>query len=203
MRSPQANVRPISPLLQPQPLCLRISHPSDISALRRLLITVYQKSGKRLPFGAYFEKNPPERHKKYSALGRKYANIKIPDTKTIRCRKESVGRWCEYFQLLFRGFIFFNEFRRRNSHILFKLAAEKIHIAVTAYLGNPDNFKPRMVCLSAVGFEKQQGKPDKLCILPDEKLNWIKQSSLLGRKYANIKTPDTKTVRRWKETVER
>ena len=46
MRSPQANVRPISPLLQPQPLCLRISHPSDISALRRLLITVYQKSGK-------------------------------------------------------------------------------------------------------------------------------------------------------------
>ena len=92
MRSPQANVRPISPLLQPQPLCLRISHPSDISALRRLLITVYQKSGKRLPFGAYFEKNPPERHKKYSALGRKYANIKTPDTKTIRYRKESVGR---------------------------------------------------------------------------------------------------------------
>ena len=27
--------------------------------------------------------------------------------------------------------------------------------------------------------------------------------SALGRKYANIKTPDTETVRRWKETVER
>ena len=106
MRSPQANVRPISPLLQPQPLCLRISHPSDISALRRLLITVYQKSGKRLPFGAYFEKNPPERHKKYSALGRKYANIKTPDTKTIRYRRKASGDAANIFHRYFEDLYF-------------------------------------------------------------------------------------------------
>ena len=38
------------------------------------------------------EPSHPLGESKYSALGRKYANIKIPDTKTIRCRKESVGR---------------------------------------------------------------------------------------------------------------
>ena len=49
---------------------------------------------------------------------------------------------------------------------------DKFICAFHCHCGNPDNFKPRMVCLSAAGFEKQQGKPDKLCVLPDEKLQY-------------------------------
>ena len=47
---------------------------------------------------------------------------------------------------------------------------DKYICAFHCHSGNPNNFKPRMVCLSVSGFEKQQGKPDRLCILPDEKL---------------------------------
>ena len=36
--------------------------------------------------------------------------------------------------------------------------------------GNPDNFKPRMVCLSAAGFEKQQGKPYRLKAFNEENI---------------------------------
>ena len=49
---------------------------------------------------------------------------------------------------------------------------DKFICAFHCHSGNPDNFKPRMVCLSAAGFEKQNGKPDKLCVLPDEKLQY-------------------------------
>lgn len=35
----------------------------------------------------------------------------------------------------------------------------------------PDNFKPRQVCLSMARFEKNPGKPDRLVILPDEKVS--------------------------------
>ena len=35
---------------------------------------------------------------------------------------------------------------------------------------NPDNFKPRMVCLSAAGFEKQQGKPYRLKAFNEENI---------------------------------
>ena len=41
---------------------------------------------------------------------------------------------------------------------------DKFICAFHCHSENPDNFKPRMVCLSAAGFEKQQGKPDRLCI---------------------------------------
>ena len=47
---------------------------------------------------------------------------------------------------------------------------DKYICAFHYHSGNPDNGKPRMVCLSAADFEKQQGKQDRLCILTDEKL---------------------------------
>ena len=47
---------------------------------------------------------------------------------------------------------------------------DKFICAFHCHSGNPDNFKPRMVCLSAAGFEKQQGKADRLCIMTNEKL---------------------------------
>ena len=47
---------------------------------------------------------------------------------------------------------------------------DKFICAFHCHSGNPDNFKPRMVCLSAAGFEKQNGKQDRLCIMTNEKL---------------------------------
>lgn len=47
---------------------------------------------------------------------------------------------------------------------------DKYICAFHCHSGNPDNFKPRMVCLSAAGFEKQQGKPDKLKVLTEENI---------------------------------
>lgn len=47
---------------------------------------------------------------------------------------------------------------------------DKYICAFHCHSGNPDNFKPRMVCLSAAGFEKQNGKQDRLCIMTNEKL---------------------------------
>ena len=47
---------------------------------------------------------------------------------------------------------------------------DKFICAFHCHSGNPDNFKPRMVCLSAAGFEKQQGKPDKLKVLTEENI---------------------------------
>lgn len=107
MRSPQANVRPISPLLQPQPLRLRISHPSDISALRRLLITVYQKSGKRLPFGAYFEKNPPRTAQKIFGARQKickYKNSRYQNNQVSEGKRRAMMRI--FFTAISRIYIF-------------------------------------------------------------------------------------------------
>lgn len=47
---------------------------------------------------------------------------------------------------------------------------DKFICAFHCHSGNPDNFKPRMVCLSAAGFEKQNGKPDKLKVLTEENI---------------------------------
>ena len=47
---------------------------------------------------------------------------------------------------------------------------DKFICAFHCHSENPDNFKPRMVCLSAAGFEKQQGKPDKLKVLTEENI---------------------------------
>ena len=47
---------------------------------------------------------------------------------------------------------------------------DKFICAFHCHSGNPDNFKPRMVCLSAAGFEKQNGKQERLCIMTNEKL---------------------------------
>lgn len=45
---------------------------------------------------------------------------------------------------------------------------DRLICAFHCHSGNADNFKPRMVCLSAAGFEKRCGKPDRLCVWPDE-----------------------------------
>ena len=59
-----------------------------------------------------------------------------------------------------------------TGHHSFMLTADKDKFicAFHCHSGSPDNFKPRMVCLSAAGFAKQQGKPDKLKVLTEENI---------------------------------